>query len=177
MERKVECTVTNLDLSVDTISTIQSTRLYHYCHFEFTTNDWVDCEKRAIFENDSSGVSRAAVIDSGGMCVVPWECLTTPGRVNLAVMGENEHGYVARTNICTIFKISESLLGAEDSQIPTPNAYLKMLQQKLTSPLDENGDPIIGGEDQILVADGKGGLKYVDVIAIEKLDMAEGVEF
>ena len=111
----INCKVTDTKLKSDAAQITRLTRGYLYCKFEFLNpEDWAETEKHARFENVKSGVKRSAIIDSEGMCLVPWECLTTEGYLKFSAHGERADGYIINTDPCKTY-LRDTIDGGEDS--------------------------------------------------------------
>ena len=165
----INCTVKNMSMTCDERYSVRASRGVLHCKFIFATEDWNDTEKYAVFLNTVSGISKSAVIGEDGICLVPWECLATKGRVEFSAAGERGNGYRIPTNTCN-FLLLDSLPAGEDSRPPTPNLYLQRLALKADLPQDENGNPVYGDKGQVLTSNGDGTNEWKTPQALDDED-------
>ena len=109
---------------IDNFEPAEKSVNYLIAEFNFKTEDWLNTQKTAVFENKTTKQRYDALLDEGH-CVVPWEAIDRSGKVGVAVYGVN--GAYRITTEATEFKVNPTLYGGSATQEPTPNVYEQIL--------------------------------------------------
>lgn len=109
---------------IDNFEPAEKSVNYLIAEFNFKTEDWLNTQKTAVFENKTTKQRYDALLDEGH-CVVPWEAIDRSGKVGVAVYGVN--GTYRITTEAIEFKVNPTLYGGSATQEPTPNVYEQIL--------------------------------------------------
>ena len=141
----------NLTLETREMLTSGSVNIYTV-RFEFS-DDWDGLTRTAVFQAGS--VSRSILLDTSGVCTVPWEVLKTPGiSLSAGVYGEKDGDVVLPTIWARLGLIMEGAAPGEDAQPPTPDLWEQELAKKQ--------DKLYGRADQLVGFDNRGNAVPVD---------------
>lgn len=96
-----------------------------YVQFGFS-QEWAGITPTAVFQAGETRVNM--LLDESGVCVLPWEVLTEPGKLlRVGVYGTQGEDVVLPTLWATIGPVSEGTQAGEESSEHTADAYTKLL--------------------------------------------------
>lgn len=143
---------------------------YLKAKFNFLTEDWTGTTKKALFREDKSTKPYEVLINSDGVCSVPWEVLVSPDNKFSALSGGIVKIFVSvvgATGTVTIptneVRIEINISGLAESlntTEPTPDVYQQFVKEaqeiadaigdidSAVITLNEIADSLIGGESE-----------------------------
>jgi len=127
----------------DRFNVVADSHSYLYAGFEFTTDEWDDIEKTAIFTRN--GTSYEVLIEQDGECLVPHEVLAGKGMFDVSVFG----GSLITVNVANVHVVKSGYTDdLESSTEPTPGIYEQILThvQNLEDIAEQVGDAMDAAE-------------------------------
>lgn len=128
------------------IATFEGTRRYIECAFNYISDDWKDCNKRAFFKNKTTGVEKAQTLGEDCKCFIPHEVLSNPGYIMISTEGQknaDNDTFVITTN--TVGFYNNATVHSGDETDPTPSEYMQMINaakeaQKIAQSVRDDAD-------------------------------------
>ena len=110
------------------IATFEGTRRYIECAFNYISDDWKDCNKRAFFKNKTTGVEKAQTLGEDCKCFIPHEVLSNPGYIMISTEGQknaDNDTFIITTN--TVGFYNNATVHSGDETDPTPSEYMQVI--------------------------------------------------
>lgn len=121
----IQCTVEHQKIKKkNEINTIEKTKGYILCKFEFLTDDWKETVKTVYFRG-KNGEIYSKILGIEEECYVPQEILEHSGVIEFAVTGEKER-YRITTAPEKILN-QGTVYGGHPEQSPTPDQYEQII--------------------------------------------------
>lgn len=128
------------------IATFEGTRRYIECAFNYISDDWKDCNKRAFFKNKTTGVEKAQTLGEDCKCFIPHEVLSNPGYIMISTEGQknaDDDTFIITTN--TVGFYNNSTVHSGDETDPTPSEYMQVINaaeaaQKIAQSVRDDAD-------------------------------------
>lgn len=123
---QLEFNVRNQSITrVDRFRVVAQSRNYLYAQFRFFTDDWGGTDKIAIFQKGDTSYKIA--LDENGVCLVPWEQLTTAGEIRVSIYGGTPEKLITvNTAAVKVFDTGYTD-SAGDGTEPTPDVIVTIL--------------------------------------------------
>lgn len=130
----------------------------YQAHIEFS-EDWDGLERTVVFQAGDKPVS--ILLDSSGLCGIPWEALAHPGRqLAVGVYGTRDGAVVLPTTWASMGLILRGTQPGADMYTPTPGLY-----EQLLAVLTRKQDKLTGLPGQIVGFDEAGNAVARDMPA------------
>lgn len=167
------------------IATFEGTRRYIECAFNYISDDWKGCNKRAFFKNKTTGVEKAQTLGEDCKCFIPHEVLSNPGYIMISTEGQknaDDDTFIITTN--TVGFYNNATVHSGDETDPTPSEYMQVINaaeaaQKIAQSVRDdadsgkfNGKP---GADGAPGADGKAATVSVGSVTTGEAGSAASV--
>lgn len=128
------------------IATFEGTRRYIECAFNYISDDWKDCNKRAFFKNKTTGVEKAQTLGEDCKCFIPHEVLSNPGYIMISTEGQknaDNDTFIITTN--TVGFYNNATVHSGDETDPTPSEYMQVINaaeeaQKIAQSVRDDAD-------------------------------------
>jgi hypothetical protein len=128
------------------IATFEGTRRYIECAFNYISDDWKDCNKRAFFKNKTTGVEKAQTLGEDCKCFIPHEVLSNPGYIMISTEGQKNaynDTFIITTN--TVGFYNNATVHSGDETDPTPSEYMQVINaaeeaQKIAQSVRDDAD-------------------------------------
>lgn len=128
------------------IATFEGTRQYIECAFNYISDDWTDCNKRAFFKNKTTGVEKAQTLGEDCKCFIPHEVLSNPGYIMISTEGQknaDDDTFIITTN--TVGFYNNATVHSGDETDPTPSEYMQVINaaeaaQKIAQSVRDDAD-------------------------------------
>nr|DAF64101.1 MAG TPA: hypothetical protein [Siphoviridae sp. ctTIi48] len=128
------------------IATFEGTRRYIECAFNYISDDWKDCNKRAFFKNKTTGIEKAQTLGEDCKCFIPHEVLSDPGYIMISTEGQknaDNDTFIITTN--TVGFYNNSTVHSGDETDPTPSEYMQVINaaeaaQKIAQSVRDDAD-------------------------------------
>ena len=128
------------------IATFEGTRRYIECAFNYISDDWKDCNKRAFFKNKTTGVEKAQTLGEDCKCFIPHEVLSNPGYIMISTEGQknaDNDTFIITTN--TVGFYNNATVHSGDETDPTPSEYMQVIKaaeeaQKIAQSVRDDAD-------------------------------------
>lgn len=108
-------------IRLDTFKPVEKSYNYLKAHFEYLSDDWKDKTVTGVFTKDE--ITRYSVVDENGDCIVPWEVLSSEGKMKVSAFCGNR----ITTNSVDVYIYGSGFEeGTLDVDVPSPSMYDNM---------------------------------------------------
>lgn len=108
-------------IRLDTFKPVEKSYNYLKAHFEYLSDDWKDKTVTGVFTKDE--ITRYSVVDENGDCIVPWEVLSSEGKMKVSAFCGNR----ITTNSVDVYIYGSGFEeGTLDVDQPSPSMYDEM---------------------------------------------------
>ena len=138
------------------------------------SSEWRDLIKTAVFRAGETSVS--VLLDSMGICDIPWEGLEVPNRILYAgVYGTKDSEVILPTVWASLGTIQSGVEPPEAKRVPTPSVYEKLLAEigNLEDLKTADRNSLVAAINEIVGTSGGGGnVSSAQINTIEVLDQS-----